>query len=56
MAAIGSYYPEKKKAMAVLLRFFSLGEMTTVLPSGSHFAAPAYTNQFINTILRHKRL
>ena len=47
---------EKKTAMVVLLRFFSLGEMTPLLPSGSRLAAPASTNQLINTILRHKRL
>ena len=46
----------EKNAMVVLLPFFSPAKMTPLLPSGSHLAAPASTNQLINTILRHKRL
>ena len=42
---------EKKPAMVVLLRFFSLGEMTPLLPSGSCLAAQAYTNQFTLLVL-----
>ena len=45
--------PGEKPAMVVLLHFFSLGEVTLLLPSGSRLAAPASTNQLINTILRH---